>query len=168
MKTVNSGIIRRMDDLGRVVIPKEMRRMANIKEGDYFEVGFANGCIVLEKFQGEIDKETGLPKPQVNEGSPVKVVNKEPKKYYVDVCNRRVFVEVKDIAKVMIDNGDIPCFEDWLSENYNAGNLYDILFKGGFDITIEKLKKEYEEFVMHLAQELLDCLYSDDYIKIVV
>ena len=165
MKTVNSGIFRRMDDLGRVVIPKETRKMADVKVGDYFEVGFANGCIVLEKFQGEIDKETGLPKPQVNEGSPVKAVNKEPKKYYVDVCNRRVFVEVKDIAKVMIDNGDIPCFEDWLSENYNAGNLYDILFKGGFDITIEKLKKEYEECVMHLAQELLDCLYNDNYIE---
>ena len=166
MKTVNSGIIRRIDDLGRVVIPKEMRKMANIREGDPLEVGIANGCIIFEKYTGEIDEETGKPisKPQVNEVSS----KQEPKKYYIDVCNRRVFFELKDIAKVMIDNGDIPCFEDWLSDNYKAGNLYEILFKGGFDIAIEKLKKEYEECVMHLAQELLDCLYSDDYIEIVV
>ena len=166
MKTVNSGIIRRMDILGSVTIPKEIRRVANIKEGDAFEIDIINGCIVLEKYTGEIGEETELPKPQVNEGSPIQAVKQEPKKYYVDVCNRRVFIDVKDIAKVMIDNGDIPCFEDWLSENYNAGNLYDILFKGGFDITIEKLKKEYEECVMHLAQELLDCLYNDDYIEV--
>lgn len=166
MKTVNSGIVSTIDDLGRVVIPKEMRKMANIKGGDPLEVGIANGCIIFEKYTGEIDEETGQPKPQVNEGSPVQAVKQEPKKYYVDVCNRRVFVEVKDIAKVMIDNGDLPCFEDWLSENYKAGNLYEILFKGGFDITIEKLKKEYEECLMHLAQELLDCLHNDDYIEV--
>ena len=51
MKTVNSGIIRRIDDLGRVVIPKEMRKMANIREGDPLEVGIANGCIIFEKYQ---------------------------------------------------------------------------------------------------------------------
>ena len=29
-----TGIIRRVDDLGRVVIPKEIRRTMGIKEGD--------------------------------------------------------------------------------------------------------------------------------------
>ena len=33
-----TGIVRRIDDLGRVVIPKEIRRNANIKEGDILEV----------------------------------------------------------------------------------------------------------------------------------
>ena len=32
-----TGIVRRIDDLGRVVIPKEIRRTMRIKEGDpYF------------------------------------------------------------------------------------------------------------------------------------
>ena len=31
-----TGIVRRIDDLGRVVIPKEMRRTMRIKEGDPF------------------------------------------------------------------------------------------------------------------------------------
>ena len=31
-----TGIVRRIDDLGRVVIPKEIRRTMRIKEGDPF------------------------------------------------------------------------------------------------------------------------------------
>lgn len=33
-----TGIIRRIDDLGRVVIPKEIRRSLGIKEGDPLEI----------------------------------------------------------------------------------------------------------------------------------
>lgn len=33
-----TGIIRRVDDLGRVVIPKEIRKNCNIKEGDPLEI----------------------------------------------------------------------------------------------------------------------------------
>ncbi len=29
----STGIVKRIDDLGRVVIPKEIRRMCNIKDG---------------------------------------------------------------------------------------------------------------------------------------
>ena len=35
---VHTGIIRRIDDLGRVVIPKEIRKSLNIHEGDALEV----------------------------------------------------------------------------------------------------------------------------------
>lgn len=33
-----TGIVRRIDDLGRVVIPKEIRRSLNIREGDPLEI----------------------------------------------------------------------------------------------------------------------------------
>ena len=33
-----TGIVRRIDDLGRVVIPKEIRRTLRIKEGDPLEI----------------------------------------------------------------------------------------------------------------------------------
>ena len=33
-----TGIIRRVDDLGRVVIPKEIRRSCRIREGDPLEI----------------------------------------------------------------------------------------------------------------------------------
>ena len=33
-----TGIVRRIDDLGRVVIPKEIRRTMRIREGDPMEI----------------------------------------------------------------------------------------------------------------------------------
>jgi AbrB family looped-hinge helix DNA binding protein len=39
-----TGIVRRVDELGRVVIPKEMRRTLRIKEGEEMEVSVYNNC----------------------------------------------------------------------------------------------------------------------------
>lgn len=46
-----TGIVRRIDDLGRVVIPKEIRRVMHIKEGSPLEIFTdKNGEIVLKKY----------------------------------------------------------------------------------------------------------------------
>lgn len=45
-----TGIIRRMDDLGRVVIPKEVRRTLKIKEGDPLELYIGDGAISFRKY----------------------------------------------------------------------------------------------------------------------
>ena len=37
-----TGIVRRIDDLGRVVIPKEIRRTLRIREGDQLQIWIAN------------------------------------------------------------------------------------------------------------------------------
>lgn len=51
-----TGIIRRIDDLGRVVIPKEIRRTLNIKEGDPLEIYIDNdGGVVFRKYQAEVE-----------------------------------------------------------------------------------------------------------------
>lgn len=43
-----TGIVRRIDDLGRVVIPKEIRRSLNIREGDPLEIYLdENGGVVF-------------------------------------------------------------------------------------------------------------------------
>lgn len=44
----STGIVRRIDDLGRVVIPKEIRRTMHIKEGDPLEL-FMEGDFVCFK-----------------------------------------------------------------------------------------------------------------------
>lgn len=45
-----TGIIRRIDDLGRVVIPKEIRRSLKIREGDPLEIFLENNCVCFQKY----------------------------------------------------------------------------------------------------------------------
>ena len=46
-----TGVVRRIDDLGRIVIPKEIRRTMRMREGDPLEIFTgSNGEIVFKKF----------------------------------------------------------------------------------------------------------------------
>ena len=54
-----TGIVRRIDDLGRVVIPKEMRRTMRIREGDPLEIFTASdGEVIFKKYSpiGELSE----------------------------------------------------------------------------------------------------------------
>ncbi len=55
-----TGIVRRMDDLGRVVIPKEIRRTLRIREGDPSQMTlktWQSFCISLLEFAKRIGLE---------------------------------------------------------------------------------------------------------------
>ena len=45
-----TGIVRRIDELGRVVIPKEIRRSMGIKDGTPLEIFYSDDSIVLRKY----------------------------------------------------------------------------------------------------------------------
>ncbi|PGS54262.1 AbrB family transcriptional regulator [Bacillus sp. AFS041924] len=45
-----SGIVRRLDDLGRIVLPKELRKMLNLNKYEPFEVFIDNQKIILKQF----------------------------------------------------------------------------------------------------------------------
>ena len=46
-----TGVVRRIDDLGRVVIPKEIRKTLRIREGDPLEIFTAkDGEVILKKY----------------------------------------------------------------------------------------------------------------------
>lgn len=57
-----TGIVRRIDDLGRVVVPKEIRRTLRIREGDPLEI-FTDreGEVILKKYSpiGELSEFAG-------------------------------------------------------------------------------------------------------------
>lgn len=44
-----SGIVRRMDELGRIVIPKELRRTMRLREGDEMEIFSEGESLVVRK-----------------------------------------------------------------------------------------------------------------------
>lgn len=56
-----TGIIRRVDDLGRVVIPKEIRRQCHIREGEpleiYVDTIAGKPAVCFQKYNAEIGQE---------------------------------------------------------------------------------------------------------------
>ena len=51
----STGVVRRIDDLGRIVLPKEIRKTLRIREGESLEI-YTNGEeIVLKKFTSSSD-----------------------------------------------------------------------------------------------------------------
>lgn len=72
MSIKSTGIVRKVDDLGRIVLPIELRRTLNICERDAIEIFVEGGSIVLKKYEPE----------------PVK--SGRGKKYICDICKREI------------------------------------------------------------------------------
>ena len=51
---MNTGMARKIDDLGRIVIPAETRRLFNIREGDQIAISVEGDRIVLRKLEGSV------------------------------------------------------------------------------------------------------------------
>lgn len=47
---IEEGIVRRLDNLGRVVIPKEMRKLMNVEERDWVRIIKQNNSIIIKKY----------------------------------------------------------------------------------------------------------------------
>jgi AbrB family looped-hinge helix DNA binding protein len=48
---MDTGMARKIDDLGRIVIPAETRRLFNIREGDHLSISVEGDRIVLRKME---------------------------------------------------------------------------------------------------------------------
>ena len=46
----STGVVRRIDELGRIVIPKEIRRNLGIRDGENIEIFTDNDSIILKKY----------------------------------------------------------------------------------------------------------------------
>lgn len=47
----STGVVRKVDELGRIVIPKELRRTLDIEEKDALEIFVDGGKVVLRKYE---------------------------------------------------------------------------------------------------------------------
>ena len=47
----STGIVRKVDELGRIVLPIELRRTLGIAEGDPLEIFVEDGRIILSRYQ---------------------------------------------------------------------------------------------------------------------
>lgn len=62
----HSGIIRRIDDFGRIAIPKEIRRAHSIHEGDPFEIIATDNGIYLQPYPDHIRQRDEYMHPLIN------------------------------------------------------------------------------------------------------
>ncbi len=51
---MNTGMARKIDDLGRIVIPAETRRLFNIHEGDHLAISVEGDRIILNKVEATV------------------------------------------------------------------------------------------------------------------
>lgn len=123
-----TGIVRRIDDLGRVVIPKEIRKTLRIREGDPLEIFTAkDGEVILKKYSpiGELNEfsqeysetlgETLGHGVVVTDLDSIIAVSKLPKKDYKeksisreleDLIENRISTHVKDNKLVALYKDD--------------------------------------------------------------
>ena len=124
MKT--TGVVRRIDDLGRIVIPKEIRRTLRIRDGESLEIYVEDEMIALKKFSSMNDL-NDICKDLVNTinqtlsknvlitdrdcvisfsgNNKNNYLNKSISKYLEEVLNNREIVVEKDKVEVeFIDN----------------------------------------------------------------
>ncbi|MCD8004541.1 MAG: AbrB/MazE/SpoVT family DNA-binding domain-containing protein [Oscillospiraceae bacterium] len=47
----STGIVRKVDELGRIVLPIELRRTMNIAERDPLEIYVEGPCIIMKKYE---------------------------------------------------------------------------------------------------------------------
>ncbi len=47
----STGVVRKIDELGRIVLPSELRRVFGIREGDELEISVDGDRVILQKRQ---------------------------------------------------------------------------------------------------------------------
>lgn len=101
MSNDKKGIVRRLDDLGRVVIPKEYRKMFKIELGDPLECfALETGEILIKK----VDQTVEL----YNEAVPVIEILSKELKLSSAVCDRSTFIAVAGSPKAKVDGANLP------------------------------------------------------------
>ena len=155
-----TGVVRRIDDLGRIVIPKEIRKTLRIKEGDPLEI-FTNkeGEVIFKKYSpiGELSEfateyaET-LSKTTghiacITDKDTVIAVSGGPKKEFLEQNISKELEKVMDdkVVYSTINNNEkaIPVIQNETKERkFNSQVVYPIVSQGDSGGSVILLSKE--------------------------
>ena len=126
----STGVIRRIDELGRVVIPKEIRKNLNIREGENLEIIIDNENIILTKHSPLVTIETIIKKiaDSLSEviSDTILVTDREKviASSNIEYLNRNI-----EAFTNLIDNR-----EQYISKELDSFKINDIDIKGYFTI----------------------------------
>ncbi len=129
----STGITRRIDDLGRIVIPKEIRKNLKIKENEVLEIFINNDEIILKKFSPFNDSEKVL-------SDYIKVINNMTGNDVIITDRDKVILSSKRLEERLL-NKKLSEYVNDLIENRSIFLSNDM--KGIEVIDNEKIKQNY-------------------------
>ena len=139
-----TGIVRRVDDLGRIVIPKEIRRTLRIREGDPLEIYTEkDGGVIFRKYSpmgdlldfatqmcDSIGANTGRI-AAVSDRDSIIALSGAPKRELVDKPNSQELDKLMEQRKnYLYQSGDTPILAADGTEKYHLGAAAPILSQG--------------------------------------
>ena len=172
-----TGVVRRIDDLGRIVIPKEIRRTLRIKEGDPLEI-FTDreGQVILKKYSpiGELSEfateyaET-LAKTTghiacITDKDTVIAVSGGPKKEYLEQSISKDIERIMDDKEIYIskENNDValPITKNTDNKKNNSQVVYPIISDGDAIGTVILLSKDEKTKMSEVEKKVVQSAAS--------
>ena len=144
----STGITRRIDDLGRIVIPKEIRKNLKIKENEVLEIFINNDEIILKKFSPFNDSEKVL-------SDYIKVINDMTGNDVIITDRDKVILSTKKLEEKLL-NKKLSEYVNDLIENRSIFLSNDM--KGIEVIDNEKIKQKYKlrEEIIYTSQAIIE------------
>ncbi len=138
-----TGVVRRLDELGRVVIPKEIRKRLKIKNGDMVDIYTDNEYIILQKYH-----------PLNQDILPIKgILEALSKEYEIDFIlfddTRIIYSTLSDVSSSdEVDSEFIKKASVYLEKEVSSKQNIHIVSGKHFDkdMYIEKISVNFEEF----------------------
>ena len=139
-----TGIVRRVDDLGRIVIPKEIRRTLKIREGDPLEIYTEkDGGVIFRKYSpmGDLQDFAAQMCEAITEGTgriaavtdrdAIIALHGAPKRELMDKPNSNALSKLMENRKnYRYEAGDVPIRPSDGVEKYHLGVAAPILSQG--------------------------------------
>ena len=163
-----TGIVRRVDDLGRIVIPKEIRRTLKIREGDPLEIYTEkDGGVIFRKyspmsdlqdFAGQICESIGANTGHiaaVSDRDCIIALSGAPKRELMDKPNSSELGRIMESRKTyryMQGDTEVPVTD--VSEKYHLGVASPILSQGDLMGCVMLLMDENSKPVQEADQKL--------------
>lgn len=159
MKT--TGIIRRIDDLGRIVIPKEVRQLCGINDNDPFEIYVGKeGAIELHKYNPNADEDNPNPIPSAGKIVHIYTNNETGETINEDQANAIIAQYAAE------EQRDSDTQADFFAGLIEAGNDSDILWMIYYTDEAEakaarkRYMENFHEYCLDIANERFDDEYS--------
>lgn len=154
-----TGIVRRVDDLGRIVIPKEIRRTLRIREGDPLEIYTEkDGGVIfrkyspmgdLQEFAAQMCESIGCATGHiaaVSDRDSIIALHGAPKRELMDKPNSPELEKLMTERRTyLFKSGDHPIFAADGTNKYQLGAAVPILSQGDLMGCVMLLMEEREQ-----------------------